>query len=112
VKRDAAPSWTAPLAPQRAPLVLDRAGRVKLVAETAAALLGGRLPSREAQLFVGGAISAWLAQGGRLERFLQVHQRGSHLTPARLLGLIDDERNETEDEIASESLKPDSENER
>ena len=92
VKRDA--SWCAPISAQQAPRALSRAGRCKLLAEAAQALLAGKLPSREAQLFLGGAISAWLAQGGKLERYLQVHQRGSHLTPQRLIA---DEREKSED---------------
>ena len=92
MKHDA--SWHAPISAQRAPRALSRAGRCKLLAEAAQALLAGKLPSRESQMFLGGAISAWLAQGGKLERYLQVNLRGSHRTPHRL---IDDEGADAED---------------
>lgn len=65
-----------PFARARLPADFSRQDRVRLLAEVAQALLDGREPSRAAALFVGGAVSAWLAQGGRigaLERdFLRV----------------------------------------
>lgn len=72
------------------PADLSRSDRVKLVAEAADALLRGELPSAAARMFVGGALSAWLRDGGRvgsLERdFLRVTQgERSRLTPQRLL---------------------------
>jgi len=78
------------------PVGLDRAGRIRLLRECADALLRGEVPSLPAALFVGGAVVAWLAQGGRLSRdYLMVDApRGSHFRPevlARRL-LIDDER--------------------
>jgi hypothetical protein len=71
------------------PRDFDRAGRVRLIAEVAAALLDGRDPGRVAALFVGGALEAWLQEGGRvgdLERvFLKVAApERSRLTPGRL----------------------------
>jgi hypothetical protein len=67
----------------------SRAGRVALIEEVGRALVEGRQPSREAALFVGAALSAWLCEGGRcgaLERdFLRVAApHRSTLTPCRL----------------------------
>ncbi|MCL4182155.1 MAG: hypothetical protein KJ011_01755 [Burkholderiaceae bacterium] len=67
----------------------SREDRVRLIAEAAEALLDGRLPRPAARLFVGGALQAWLREGGRcgaLERdFLKVTQRQrSRLSPQRL----------------------------
>lgn len=62
---------------------------MRLLGEAAEALLAGKLPSAEARLFLAGALSAWLREGGRLgalERdFLRVAapHRSTH-TPARL----------------------------
>ncbi len=72
------------------PPTFDRAGRVRLIAEAADALLKGELPEPAARLFLAGAISAWLKQGGRvgdLERtYLRVSAPPrSTMTPARLL---------------------------
>lgn len=72
------------------PADFSRADRVRLLAEAADALVRGELPSVEARLFLGGAIAAWLARGGRvgsLERdYLRVTQvERSRLTPQRLL---------------------------
>jgi hypothetical protein len=73
----------------RLPADFSREGRVRLIAEAAAALLDGRLPDAPARLFLGGALQAWLREGGRcgaLERdYLRVTQRErSRLTPQRL----------------------------
>lgn len=62
---------------------------MRLLAEAADALLAGRLPDASARLFLAGALSAWLREGGRcgsLERdYLRVTQRErSRLTPQRL----------------------------
>lgn len=72
------------------PAGFDRAERVRLIAEAAAALLRGELPAPAARLFLAGALSAWLREGtrcGSLERdFLRVTPRErSTLTPQRLL---------------------------
>jgi len=72
------------------PPAFDREARVRLIAEAAEALLAGEMPNAAARLFVAGALSAWLRDGGRcgsLERdFLRVTQRErSTLTPQRLL---------------------------
>ena len=70
----------------RVPATFTRENRIALLAEVFKALLNGTLPSREAALFVGGAGSAWLVQGGSLEKdFLQVvGPSGSHFTPSAL----------------------------
>ena len=70
----------------RPPATFSRADRVRLLGEAFQALLAGRLPSREAALFLGGAGTAWLVQGGSLEKdFLQVvGPSGSHFTPSAL----------------------------
>lgn len=61
----------------------DRRQRVRWLREAAACLLDGRPVPRDAALYLGGAVSAWLARGGRLDRdFLRVAApRGSHSTP-------------------------------
>ena len=68
------------------PAGLDREGRVRLLDEAANALLNGRLPSRESSMFLGSALSAWLARGGSFERdYLRISApAGSHSTPAAL----------------------------
>lgn len=78
---------------QHVPLALTREGRVELLAEVAAALLDGRRPSREAELFVGSALSAWLRAGGAFEAHARVTApRGSHRTLRALAAVIADER--------------------
>lgn len=63
--------------------------RVALVAEAAAALLAGRLPSLEARMHVGGALLAWLRDGTSRDlapRFLRVvPPRGSHRSAQRIV---------------------------
>ncbi len=71
------------------PADFSRADRVRLIAECADALVRGELPSVEARLFLGGAIAAWLARGGRvgdLERhYLRIAApRSSRHTPSEL----------------------------
>jgi hypothetical protein len=69
----------------RAPARMSREGRIALIGAVAQALLDGRLPSNEARLFVGGALMAWLEQGGHLERnFLRVRKPQSHNTVVRV----------------------------
>jgi hypothetical protein len=74
------------------PVAFDRRERVRLLRSAAAALLAGELPDRAAALFLAGAISAWLSQGGNLEKdFLKVRApRGSHFTP-KVLAQMDNE---------------------
>jgi hypothetical protein len=75
------PRWTDLLGPRRAALAADvetREGRVRLVGVAARALMESRTP---AGLFVGGALLAWLEQGGDLPRdFFQVVKPKSHRT--------------------------------
>jgi hypothetical protein len=84
-----------------APAMLDRAGRIRLIGEAAQSLRDEKMPSREAALFLGGALLAWLENGGDLERqYLQVTKRASHHTPAVIWrGLIADERHDPEKEV-------------
>jgi len=79
------------------PAGLDRAARVRLLAEAARDLLDGKLPTSEARLFLAGGLTSWLALGGDLERdFWKIGApRGSHLTPAAVLHR--DERQTVED---------------
>jgi hypothetical protein len=63
----------------------DRLQRVKWLAEAADALLEGRKVPQAAALFLASALSAWLAEGGALEKHLRVvAPKGSQLTPAAL----------------------------
>jgi hypothetical protein len=81
---------SAILAGTRPPAGLERADRVRLIGEAARQLVDS---GTEEGLFTGGALLAWLENGGDLERtFFRVAQRGSHHTPARLWSLIADER--------------------
>lgn len=67
------------------PAALTREGRVRLLGETYQALLNGELPSREAALYVGGALTAWLANGGDLARdYLKVVKPKSKRTAAKI----------------------------
>jgi hypothetical protein len=80
----------------------SREHRIQLIGEAAQALLQGRLPSPAARLFIGGALDAWLQQGGRLgalERdFLKVSAPArSTLTPARVHARICSARRATGD---------------
>jgi len=70
----------------KVPATSDRARRVHLLGEFAEAALSGREPSESSLLFLAGAVSAWLQNGGDLERdYLRVTApAGSHHTPARL----------------------------
>lgn len=66
----------------RAPAGLDREGRVRLVGEAALLLLDS---GTVAGLFCGGALLAWLENGGDLARdYLRVVKAKSHRTPARI----------------------------
>lgn len=69
----------------RAPLALSIEGRVALISQAAQALLNDQPPPKEARLFLGGALSAWLARGGDLSRdFLKVVIPKSHRTASRI----------------------------
>lgn len=96
----------------RAPRQYDRQGRVELIGEAAQALRDGRLPGREAALFVGGALLSWLENAGSLERdFFKVTKAKSHHTPAAIWQQINahpDEGQDTEtgDKIETPSPPP------
>jgi hypothetical protein len=74
-----------------------------MLVETADALLRGEMPSREARLWFGSAISAWLESGdGPLDRHLGIRApRGSHHRPQVLARLIADERRRTRVKLCS-----------
>jgi hypothetical protein len=91
---------------------LTREGRVFLLDEAARALLAGNAPDREAALFVGSALQAWLADGrSPFERHARVSApRGSHRTVRALVAellLIGDESNESAEPISSGRCHPD-----
>ncbi|MDT3678063.1 MAG: hypothetical protein ROZ64_04415 [Burkholderiaceae bacterium] len=72
------------------PTGFTREHRVRLLREIADALIAGRRASRAAELFVGGALDAWLTEGGglgSLERdYLRTTPpRGCRLTAAEVL---------------------------
>ncbi|MGA8149255.1 MAG: hypothetical protein WB870_17005 [Gallionellaceae bacterium] len=79
---------------QWAGAAFTREKRIKLLGELAQALLAGEVPSREAALFIGGAIASWLQDGDSLEKtYLKVTKRHSHHTPQVIWQmLIEDER--------------------
>jgi hypothetical protein len=91
---------------QRVPRSLTREGRVLLLAEVTDALLAGKLPSREAALFVGSALRAFWQAGGPLERHLRIGApRGSHHRPEVLFRrLIADERHAIGAALGSDRL--------
>src|SRR5260221_660739 len=73
----------AALQPARPPASLDREGRVRMIGEAAEALIKGELPARDAALFLGGALLAWLTKGGSLERdYFKIVRPKSHVTPS------------------------------
>ena len=83
----------------RLPLALTREGRVVLIAEAAAALLNDQLPSMESRVFVAGALSSWLQQGGDLTRdFLRVTKPQSKRTASRIFQEIQRENFDHRDE--------------
>ena len=71
------------------PAGFSREDRIRMIDAVAKALLAGDMPEPAARVFVAGALSAWLREGGRcgsLERdFLRVTQRErSTMTPQRV----------------------------
>lgn len=88
-----------PFGRSRLPDGFTREDRVRLLGEVARDLLAGRTPPLPARLFVGGAINAWLANGGGLEHdYLKVNaRRGSHRTPATIWACHRDEGERFED---------------
>ena len=74
---------SAPWLLPQAPASSTREGRVRLIGEAAEALLSGEMPSREAALFVGGALLAYLRNGGDLLRdYFQIIKPSSRRTPS------------------------------
>lgn len=87
-----------PFSRARIPGDFSRSGRIALLQEAAQALIEGRTPSREAGMFLGSALSAWLSGTGPLERYLQVHTApGSHATPQQLAASLARMRDDEED---------------
>jgi hypothetical protein len=85
----------------RVELATDREHRIRLIGRFAEDTLSGRVPPAEAQLFVAGALKAWLESGdGDLAKdHFRVTKPKSHDTPSRIWrrmrGLITDERQVT-----------------
>ncbi len=93
-----------PFGRARLPSGFTREHRIRLLREVADALIAGRRAPREAELFVGSALDAWLREGGgigALERdyLMTTPPRGSRRTPAEILRheAHRDEREEDED---------------
>ena len=85
----------------RLPLTQSVEGRVALLAAAAEALLKDELPGKEARLFLGSALSAWLAQGGDLARdYLRIVRAKSHRTASRIFQEIQRENSAHQDEGA------------
>lgn len=73
----------------RLPDGFTREDRVRLLRTAAAALLAGQAPPRDAALYIGGALDAWLRAGARTGSLERDHlrttaPRGSHRTAAAL----------------------------
>jgi hypothetical protein len=101
------------LAGARPPAGLDRVQRVRWIAEAGEALLAGRLPSDEARLFLGGALLAWLASGGSLERdYLRTVKPKSHRTPSAIWREIAAHQDERQDGKGAATLAPSTSRER
>lgn len=63
----------------------SRTGKIEMIGEVAEALFSDKTPSRDAALFVGGALLAWLTRGGSLEKdYFKVVKAKSHLTPSAI----------------------------
>ena len=102
-------SLVSALSTGRAPRRYDRAGRIQLIGEAAQALLAGRLPERDAALFLAGALLSWLETGGSLEReFLKVVKPKSHHTPAAIWQEIQAHPDERQAEGSADTLAPSS----
>ena len=57
---------------------------MQLLGEAAQALMAGRLPEPAARLYVGGALQAWLENGGRVGELERVYLRTSSPERSRL----------------------------
>jgi hypothetical protein len=85
----------------RVPKSTSVEGRVVLIAEAAEALMNDRLPSMESRIFLAGALSSWLQQGGDLSRdFLQVIRPKSKRTASKIFQEIQRENSAHPDEGA------------
>lgn len=97
------------LAGARPPGGLEREDRVQLIGEVATALLAGRMPSDAARLFIAGALSAWLENGGSLERdYLRTVKPKSHRTPAAIWRDLRAHPDERQDGATGSKLRPSS----
>ena len=74
---------TVDLLAQRVPARLTRESRIRMLLAATEALRTGLPVPDDAARYLGAALSAWLANGGSLERdHLRVaSERGSHRTP-------------------------------
>lgn len=93
-----------------APSGLSRADRVRYTAEAAKILLDS---GTSAGLFVGAVVSRFLFEGrtGELEAMLGIHERGNHLTAAKLAASLiadEDKGNEDGNDAAISYSAPDS----
>lgn len=71
---------------------VERARRVRLLAECFMALIEGRMPSDEARLFTASGGLSWLQLGGSIDRdYWKVRApNGSHHSPAYMWRLLRD----------------------
>ncbi len=92
-----------PFGRSRLPASFNRRDRVRLILEVRDALLEGRLPDRAAALFVGGALSGWLAEGGSLEKdFLKTSTtRGCKRTASVLARELENERTQEREDLSA-----------
>lgn len=91
---------------QRAPRSLSREGRILLLAEAAAALMRSEAPGREAAMFVGSCLTAWLKTGGAFEKHARVGAKpGSHRTAKAVFhSLMAEERRNAARSLDSEKV--------
>ena len=88
----------------------EREQRVRWIAETGQALKRGELPSLEARVFVGGALMAWLQEGGDLCReYFRVVKPKSHHTAAFIYRRLNAHQDERQDGDADGILRESSE---
>jgi hypothetical protein len=99
------------------PAEFDREHRVRLIGDAAKALLDGRMPSREAALFLASGLWAWLNESGVPAALVRDYWRigapnGSHFTPRLLWASLkgaQDEENEGMLPASSEDGEEDAE---
>jgi hypothetical protein len=100
-----------PFGRSRLPGDFTREGRVGLIAECATALLDGRMPSREAAMFLAGGVLSWLQCGGRIGALERDYWRvaapeRSTATPARVYARSVSARRATDDEDTGSMVEP------